>query len=99
MTVIAFTITHQVQIPSRRLDDFRTISLEDNEILSHNMFGESRCGITDGVHAFVLFVDGVREVMHDNLRVKSAGRESVPSDKPLSKPRPKSARTLLLESL
>lgn len=100
MTVIKFTLEYQVQIPSRRLDDFRVITLEDHELLTHNMFGESRTGITDGVHAWCVFPDGVREVMLANLRVKGVSRDpSAATERPVGKPRLKSAMTLLLESL
>ena len=82
MNLMLFVIQHDVQIPRARFDAYRVWQLEDNELLSHELFGETRTAITDGVHAFALFGDRVREVMHDNLHSKRPNRGDSPKKAP-----------------
>lgn len=93
-TLITFIITHDVQIPRARFDAYRVWILEDNELLSHELFGETRTAITDGVHAFALFGERVREVMHDNLRLKKPGSNRTDKTLPVQ-PRDKNLKRLL----
>lgn len=88
MTFTTFCLTHEIIVPSRRMDTFRPIALKPSQRLTHPMFGEARIAFTDGIHALVLFTDGIREVQLTNLFITSPGLDTIPARAPSEAPRP-----------